>query len=275
MAELEGKRAFVTGAGRGIGAAICAHLASKGAIVAVNDRDAEPTRSLIEEIQKKGGKAHAVIGDVSTAQGAEDVAERVSKTLERVDVLVNNVGNIARASDPLGPPLAVGWEKLDREDYVYNYNLCVMPLVHMVRHFAPGMRDRGWGRIVSIASTLAWNPSPLMPQYSAHKAAILNLTVAYSKSLAPHGITVNAVSPGPILSAGYPVFIAEKAKSLGWEGDFADWERRDTAELGVSVGRYGRPEEVAALVGFLASPDAGFITGSNHRIDGGLCATIN
>jgi 3-oxoacyl-[acyl-carrier protein] reductase len=137
------------------------------------------------------------------------------------------------------------------------------------------MRASGWGRIVQIGTGEAVNPFPVMPDYAASKAALLNLTASLAKHLDRTGITVNTVSPGIVVTPGVREFYRLEARRRGWGEDWPTIEAGILAEiLDNPTGRLGRPEEVADLVAFVASPLAGYINGANLRIDGGSTAVV-
>jgi NAD(P)-dependent dehydrogenase (short-subunit alcohol dehydrogenase family) len=139
------------------------------------------------------------------------------------------------------------------------------------------MRERGWGRIINVASAGGSEPPPNAPDYSAAKAGVLNMTVSLSKALARSGITVNAVSPGCTRTEMFEQTLARYAAERGWPDDYETREAR-FMEIGLfpcASERYGRPQDVGALVAFLASPPAAFINGADYRIDGGQCQGVN
>jgi 3-oxoacyl-[acyl-carrier protein] reductase len=141
--------------------------------------------------------------------------------------------------------------------------------------FLPAMRAAGWGRIVQIGTGEAVNPFPVMPDYAASKAALLNLTASLAKHLDRTGITVNTVSPGIVVTPGVREFYRSEASRRGWGQDWPAIEAGVLTEvLDNPTGRLGRPEEVADLATFVASPLAGYINGANLRIDGGSTAVV-
>jgi 3-oxoacyl-[acyl-carrier protein] reductase len=186
-----------------------------------------------------------------------------------VDILVNNAGH----GNPRGP---VDWFETTEEDFLNIYNANVVSAVRMIRRLVPKMREQRWGRIIMNSSVGAAQPEPIMPDYQASKAAMVNFTVSLSKNLARTGITSNCITPGPIMTPPQRFFLRQLSEQFGWGEDDDVIERKSAEEFfKITLDRLGTPEDVGNLVAFLASPLSGFITGSNYRIDGGMMKAIN
>jgi 3-oxoacyl-[acyl-carrier protein] reductase len=169
----------------------------------------------------------------------------------------------------------IDWEEASPEDWLELYAVNVVAVVRCLHGLLPKMREAGWGRTIQIGTGEALNPFPTMPDYVATKAALINLTVSLSKHLARTGITVNTVSPGIVVTPSVEQFYRLEASKRRWGDDWPAIEQHVLAEiLDNPVGRLGRPEEVADLVAFVASPLSGYINGANLRIDGGSTAVI-
>ena len=258
--QLHDKHALVTGASSGIGEGIARWLAEEGATVIAHGRDRAEAERVAQDIEGRGGSAIAVEGDLAGDQGARQAIEEALAAAARIDVLINNVGTFGFA----------GWAEAGSEDWSAIYNGNVVAATRMIARVTEGMKGRGFGRIIQIASYEAALPSSRFPTYAAAKAALLNLTVSLSKELAGTGITVNAVSPGLVKTSTVEEAYRKRAAAAGWGEDWAEIERHIAEEVFPNViGRVARIEDVAALVAFLASPLAGYITGQNHRVDGG------
>jgi 3-oxoacyl-[acyl-carrier protein] reductase len=239
---IDGRVAVVTGASRGIGAATAELLEAEGArVVRVSRGDGI---------------------DVTDPDAAGRIAERAPGP---VDILVNNAGT----------SVVGGLDDLTDEEWNAQWELHVMASMRLMRAFAPGMAERGWGRIVNVSSSAGKRPSSLLsPAYSVTKAAQLSLSRVFADAYAARGVLVNAVAPGPTSS---PLWTAEgglgdqtaAAKGLGSR------EEAIEVQAGRSVlGRFGEPAEVAAVIAFLCSERASNVTGAAWSVDGGTVGTI-
>ncbi|WP_407565479.1 SDR family NAD(P)-dependent oxidoreductase [Streptomyces sp. 184] len=238
--------ALITGASRGLGAVIARRLAADGHPVAVNCRTGtEAARQLVADIRASGGIAQAFPADVTDETAVADLVRDVTVGLGPVATLVVN----ATGPQPEQDPTEVAWEAhLDQLAFFVKSPTLLMQAV------LPAMRDRGGGRIVQIGSDVLERALPEMSAYVAAKAAQHALTECWARALGPHGITVNTVAPGWI-----PVERHADATPASLAAYAAD----------VPMGHMGRPEDVAAAVSFLASSEAGFITGERIKVNGG------
>lgn len=246
---LENKVALVTGASRGLGKAIALALAGEGAQMALVARDVRQLETAAAECRNKGAKAAVFPADLSREEEIGRLAEQVQAAYGRVDILVNNAGiNIRK-------PLVEF--TLDEWRQVIDTNLTSVFL--MCRAFIPLMKGRGWGRILNLTSMMSHVALPGRTAYCASKAGLLGLTRALALELAPDGITVVGISPGPIATEmNAPLLNNPEAMR-----QFTD---------NIPLGRWGKPEEVAQLALYLCSDAAGFITGADILLDGGWSA---
>jgi NAD(P)-dependent dehydrogenase (short-subunit alcohol dehydrogenase family) len=250
---LAGRTALVTGSYRGTGAGIAETLAAEGATVFVHGFEPGQPEPVVERIRAAGGDAQPVVGGLFDDLSARSLAAEVLSRTGGVDILVNNYGVAERGR----------WFDETTDDWVAIYQKNVLSGVRLVRAFAPGMRERGFGRILWLGTVGAVRPGARMPHYYASKAVLPNLCVSLAKELAGSGITVNLVSPGLIATAEVKEQMARRAARGDGDGGFA------AALLDNPIGRMAEIEEVASLVAYLASNRAGAIQGANFHIDGG------
>jgi 3-oxoacyl-[acyl-carrier protein] reductase len=240
-----GKVAIVTGAGSGMGRAHATRLAGEGAIVIIQDIDADSLAETEELIRAEGGDVAAYSFDISDVPAIDQMATDILARFGRIDILVNNAG--------IGVDRVI--EDIDQAAFDKMIGVHVKGSFFCGRAAVPAMKRQGWGRIVNVSSRWAQAGHHMASDYIAAKGAILGLTKAWAKELAPFGITVNAIAPGGVWSR----MVLE---NLGEEG-----VRREERE--VPLGRWAQPEEIAATVAFLASDEAAFITGQVISPNGG------
>lgn len=245
--RLQGRTALVTGGGSGIGAATCLRLAAEGATVAVTDVDLEKADAVAAEVE---GRAFEL--DVRSVESVAEAVEGFEAAVGPLEILVNNAGY-----DEFGFFTRTEPEMWDR---VLSVNLRgVLAVTHAA---LPGMQERGYGRIVNVASEAGRLGSKGSVVYSAAKAGVIGFTKAVARESARYGVTCNAVAPGPIETP----LLMSAPEQLGELG-----ERLVQTMVGsTAMRRIGRPEEVAAAVAFFASEDSAFVTGETLGVSGGL-----
>jgi 3-oxoacyl-[acyl-carrier protein] reductase len=236
---LKGRRALVMGASAGLGYAIAEQLVKEGARVAICSRD----EGRIREAAKRMGAELAVAADLTKPGATKALVEKVVAELGGVDVLVTNTG---------GPPKG-SIEKLTAEQWQEGFQNLWMSVVEGLQAALPGMKERHWGRIVLVTSVAAREAMPLLTISNGLRAGLMGLVKTVSNEVAEHGVTINGVQPG--------YHATERLKELGVP------EEKITSQI--PARRLGKPEELGALVTFLASEQAAYITGQSISIDGG------
>ncbi len=244
MNNLEDKTALVTGSRRGIGKAIALELSRRGASVAVSDLNKEDCEGVVEELD---GEGVALELDVTKEDQIEKAVNKTEEELGPINILVNNAG-IAPLED---------FSELDKESWEQLMAVNLEGAFLATKYALPQMIDQEWGRIVSISSIAAEAYWPQLTHYSTSKAGIVGLTKNLAGKLGKHGITANAVCPGAIDTQ----MLDEVMEKLGMT--------QEQTLQHTPVGRLGKPEDIANVVGFLASEEASFVTGQAITADGG------
>jgi NAD(P)-dependent dehydrogenase (short-subunit alcohol dehydrogenase family) len=255
--SLSGSTALVTGAGRGIGRAVAIVLAAEGVRVAVCARTTSEVHDVCGLIERAGGSAVPITADMASLDGALSAADAATAALGDLDILVNNAGG----SSP--KPIA----DLTDADWQEALDLNFLSAVRTTSHLAPGMQARGRGSIINMASISGREPGKFVGPYSAAKAALINYSKLASDFYAPSGVRVNCVLPGIIETSSTTRNTLKSAQATGRSPDdiMATMLKRNP----IPAGRLGQPEEVAAVVRLLVSPEAAFVTGAAITVDGG------
>jgi 3-oxoacyl-[acyl-carrier protein] reductase len=268
--KLEGKKALVTGSSKGIGEAIVRKLALERAIVIVHGRDQALATKVADDIVANGGRAYVVIGDLTHDDEVRRLVDDAQAFAGPIDILINNAGGSGGSKE--------SWAASQPEAWTTAYDRNVLAALRVTTRLLPKMQQAGWGRVINISSLAATMPPASRADYSACKAALNAMTASMAKAVAPDGVTVNAVSPGTIHSAALDTAFRQVAAERGLANMDAPWADIERVALPifaqVPLGRVGRLEEIADAIAFLASPIAGYITGINLRIDGGLSPSL-
>jgi 3-oxoacyl-[acyl-carrier protein] reductase len=241
---LEGRVALVTGASKGLGFGVAAALAREGAVVAISSR----SRERIDEAAASVG-ARGFVHDGADVSGAAALAREVEEALGPIDILVLNSG---------GPPASPDALSFATEQWRAAYELLLLGQIALVQSVLPGMRERRWGRILSLSSGVVREPSPVLVLSSAHRAGLLAALKTIARQVAADGVTVNTLLPG--------VIATDRARELGLE--------QPETVASIPAGRLGTVEEFAAAAAFLCSEPAAYITGTTLLVDGGSARSV-
>jgi 3-oxoacyl-[acyl-carrier protein] reductase len=242
MFDLTGKTALVTGASGGIGGAIAKHLHGQGATVALNGRKAEALEKLAAEL---GDRAHVVVGSLDDADKTNAVIKEAEEKMGQIDILVNNAG-LTRDGLVM---------RMKDEDWQAVLDVNLTSAFRLSRAVMRGMMKRRWGRIINITSIVGVTGNPGQANYCASKAGMIGMSKSMAAEIANRGITVNCVAPGFIKTAMTEVL-----------GD----DQHDKLVANIPAGKMGSPADIAAAVTYLASEDAGYMTGQTLHVNGGM-----
>ena len=255
--RLRGLNAVVTGAAQGLGLAIAEELGRRGARVTLADVQAEKVRKAAAGLGEKGLRVEAATLDITDSRAVREFFEAFVGNRERIDILVNNAGSrqSVREVAELGDQ---EWDRVLGVTLTGTFYCC--------RAAAVAMQQQESGAIVNMASVNGQSPAALVAAYNAAKAGVISLTRTLALELAPYGVRVNAVSPGPVYTDFNRQNMAERALSL----KISQQEIIQRVAKSIPLGRWGEPHEIAQGVAFLCSPAASWITGEVLRVSGGL-----
>ena len=249
--DLTGRGALVTGGSKGIGNAIARGLARAGADLFICSRHQDSLKASAEAMRgETDARVEYAVADMAVREDVDCVAEQATSRLGKVDILVNNAGwNITQAID-----------EIRDEDWQYLVELNLTSVMALTRALVPGMKQRGWGRVIHISSIMGLGSTPKRNAYSATKAALIGMAQASALDLGPFGITVNCIAPGPIATE-MPMSILSK-------------EQQDTLAAKTAVGRWGTPDDLAGPALLLASDAGSYISGTTLVVDGGAMCRV-
>lgn len=263
---LKGKVALVTGGGQGVGRRICIELAAEGAIVHVNDLFGERAEAVATEIRANGGDAHAAPADITDAGQVERMVEAVAARSDAVDILVNNAGIIPERREKGG--LTPYFTETTPADWKKIIDLNVYGMMHCCSSVLPGMQEKGGGKIISIMSEAGRLGEARMAVYSGAKAAMLGFSKALAREHGRDRINVNVIALGAVSHEG--IKSGALSPSSTPDNDERLAKMLNVYPIARGLKRLCRPEDISAMVAFLASDRAAYITGQSIGISGGF-----
>jgi len=259
--RLKGKTALVTGSTAGIGLEIARTLAQEGADVSIVGRSQPKLDAALADIRRTAtGKLHGILADAATAEGAA----AIEAALAKVDILVNNLGIYEIKA----------YHAITDADWLRLFETNVLGGIRLARHYLPSMIARNWGRVIFISSESSVMTPGDMIHYGMTKTAQLAVSRGLANQTKGTAVTVNAVLPGPTMSEGIVDFLKGQASTPNASAEQAEREFFEKSRATSLLQRLIKPEEVAALVAFVASPAASAINGAALRVDGGVAPTI-
>jgi len=259
---LVGKTVLVTASSKGLGFATARLFAAEGANVMLSSRSGEALRSAVDRITRETGNRHVAWcqADVSAPDAVAHLFEETERVFSGVDILINNAG---------GPPQG-NFDTTTDQQWADAFELTLMSVIRATRHALPHMRARKWGRIVNFASSSIKQPLDNLILSNTYRTGLVGLGKSLATELAPDHILVNTLGPGRIATDRVAAIDATRAHSLGVEVEQVERESKRQ----IPLGRYGSPDEFAAMAVFLGSPANGYVTGQAIVVDGGLVKSL-
>ena len=261
--NIEGKVCLVTGGDSGIGLETAKLLVAEGCHVILSDlnqKDIDEALPGVETQAQRGAKVAAIAADLSSSKGADKLLDACEKEMGQVDMLAHFAGARGAAGDFL---------ELTDDDWMETIQIDLMGAVRICRSFIPGMKERGYGRILLTASENAIQPYPEESPYNACKAGVINLTKSLSKAYSKHGVLINVISPAYVKTPMTDAMMRDLAEERGTDMDEAESWFLENKRPGIWTDRRGKPEEVAVVAALMLSEKASYVNGCNWRVDGG------